>query len=187
MIEGGVRSFALRSEGAEAGAAADRGPSAGRPLGHRGRIEELDEGLPALDPGRKTIEQLIAILPGHGQPDRAFPDDGDAPAGIAQGAQVAQVAGTVAEYLLAPETDIARRWPVVTAGMAMPEAAMDQDDSPVPCQLQVGTAGKATGVRAVAKAAREKPGADEELGLRVRAVDAGHHAAAGGFGDGVHT
>ena len=70
--------------------------------------------------------------------------------------------------------------------MAMPETAMNKDHRAIPGQLEVGAARKVAAVGAEPEAVGEEALADEELGPGVGAVDTGHHAAAGGAGDGVH-
>jgi hypothetical protein len=70
--------------------------------------------------------------------------------------------------------------------MSVPKAAVDEDDCLMLGQLKVGAPGKVAAIDTVPVTAREKPLADEELGLRIRTSDPRHHAAALGGGEGVH-
>jgi hypothetical protein len=58
--------------------------------------------------------------------------------------------------------------------VAVPKAAVDEDDGFVFGKDDVGAAGKVFGVEAEAEAESVKDGADEDLGLGVLAFDAGH-------------
>lgn len=62
--------------------------------------------------------------------------------------------------------------------MAMPVATMDEDHEPVFRQYNVGPAGQVLDVQPVPEAACVQVAADLDLGARVLAPNAGHHARA---------
>lgn len=83
------------------------------------------------------------------------------------------VALFVAFYLLLPELAIALgQYEVFAAFVAVPEAAVDEDDGPVLAQDNVGGAGEPAHVDPVAVATRVQVTAHEHLGLGVLALDA---------------
>ena len=62
--------------------------------------------------------------------------------------------------------------------MPVPEAAVDEDDSAIAREDQVGLAGQFAAVQAITIAEAVKAAADEQFGPGVLAPDAGHHTAA---------
>ena len=85
------------------------------------------------------------------------------------------VALFVTFYLLLPELAIALWWYVVPAAfVAVPEAAVDEDDCLVLAQYYVGCAGQALDIYAVAVAMGMEVTAHEHLGFGVLALDARH-------------
>jgi hypothetical protein len=97
------------------------------------------------------------------------------PAEVAQLDAFFDVALFVAFYFLLPELAITLwHYKVFAAFVAVPEAAVDEDDCLVFAQYYVGGAGQAFDVYAVAVAVGMKVAAHNQLRLGVLALDARH-------------
>ena len=113
---------------------------------------------------------------------RAGPDGDDVPAESGQGGLVAGVAGAVAFDLRPPPVAARLRQAEVRAVLvAVPEAAVDEDDGPVLRQDEVGPAGepavpRAADGEAIAQAVEHR--ADDELRPGIAAADARHQRGA---------
>lgn len=96
---------------------------------------------------------------------------------------LAEIIGHVAADFLLPELGPGfGDHEVAAALVAVPEAAVHEDHSPVPGQHEVGPAGQVLAMQAVTQPVSVQVLADEQLGLGVLAPDAGHVVAAGGRG-----
>ena len=105
----------------------------------------------------------------------AFPDGDDGPGeGVeALGAQF--IAGDVAGHFLLPEAGVAFRDDIFgAAAVAVPEAAVDEDDGTVLGEDEVGRAGQTSVVEPVAITATPQFVPDGPLGSRILRADAGH-------------
>lgn len=116
----------------------------------------------------------------------AFPDDDDGPAFGFQLAPGVLVALLVPCYLGGPEVGVGLGYRVVFAVIvAVPEAAVDEDDGAVFGEDDVGFAGEASVVDAVAEAQAPEGFAEEQLRLGGGGVDGGHVCVALGGCEGV--
>ena len=105
----------------------------------------------------------------------ALPDDDCVPAEVAQLDAFFYVALFVAFYLLFPEWGVALgHYKVLASFVAVPEAAVDEDDGAVLAQHYVGGAGQAFDVYPVAVAVCVQITAHNHFGLCVLALDARH-------------
>ena len=97
------------------------------------------------------------------------------PAEAAQLDAFLYIALFVAFYFLFPEWGVALgHYKVAAAFVAVPEAAVDEDDGAVLAQYYVGGAGQALDIYAVAIAVGMQVTAHNQLGLGVLALDACH-------------
>lgn len=109
----------------------------------------------------------------------AFPDDDDAPTLCLQLAPGVLVTLPVAGYLGGPEVGVGPGDRVILAVLvAVPEAAVDEDDGAVLGEDDVRRAWKAAVVDAVAEAEAPEGATQEELRLGGGGVDGGHVAVA---------
>ena len=116
----------------------------------------------------------------------AFPDDDDSPAFGFQLAPCVLVALLVPCYLGGPEVGVGFGDGVVlTVFVSVPEAAVDEDDGAVFGEDDVGFAGEALVVDAVAEAQAPEGFAEEQLRLGGGGVNGGHVCVALGGGEGV--
>jgi len=67
----------------------------------------------------------------------------------------------------------------------MPEAPMDENRRAVSRKYEIGATWQSGNVRSVPQPFPEQPLPDRELGFRILAPDAGHHAAANGRRDDI--
>ena len=109
-----------------------------------------------------------------------------APAVGAQLGLLPDVVGDIAAKLVGPE-----RGPglwhaaVCTTIVAVPEAAMDEENSPELGQNQVWTTGQVLDMEAVSKTLAMKMLTHNHLGLSVLAPDTGHYVTTGSWGEGI--
>ena len=97
------------------------------------------------------------------------------PAEVAQLDAFFDIALFVAFYFLFPERGVALGHYKITATLvAVPEAAVDEDDGAVLAQYYVGGAGQVLDIYAVAVAMGMQVTAHNQLGLGVLALDARH-------------
>ena len=97
------------------------------------------------------------------------------PAEVAQLDAFFDIALFVAFYFLFPERGVALgHYKVLATLVAVPEAAVDEDDGAVFAQHYVGGAGQALDIYAVAVATGVQVTAHNHLGLGVLALDACH-------------
>jgi hypothetical protein len=104
------------------------------------------------------------------------PKDEDQPSSSFQRGLIGAVARNVAVKLGVPECPTGGRaltpsWAIV----AVPEAAMDEDDGAIARQYYVRIARKILAVQAIPKAVSEKRGADILFGPGVSSLYCGHH------------
>ena len=105
----------------------------------------------------------------------SFPNDDCVPAEVAQLYAFFYVALFVALDFLFPERGVALgHYKVAAAFVAVPEAAVDEEDGAVLAQHYVGGAGQALDIYAVAVAVGMQVAAHNQLGLGVLALDARH-------------
>ena len=117
----------------------------------------------------------------------AFPHHNNLPPQLAEFTTHAAVALDVGLELGVPERSIGLRCcRVAAAGVAVPEAAMDEDDHAMPGQHDVGLAREVLAMQAEPVAHPVQGRSDEPLRSCVLAADAGDVPAAVGFGDPVH-
>jgi hypothetical protein len=110
--------------------------------------------------------------------DVAFPDRDDLPTGRFQSSVVLPVAALIALKLCVPKRGI-RGWsPAARTIMAMPEAAVDEDNSVVGSQNDVRCAREVLAMKPIPKAIREELAPYSALGSSVATANCGHHSRA---------
>lgn len=121
-------------------------------------------------PGRGFRDGGICILA-----EFAFPDGDDGPGEGVEALGVEFVAGDVAGYLFFPESGVRLGFDVLGAtAVAVPEAAVDEDDGAVLGQDEVGGAGEALVIEPVPVALVPQCVPDGPLWACVPGTDAGH-------------
>ena len=127
-------------------------------------LGDLQLGLYARDGG-------VKILRG----EFAFPYGDDGPGEGVESLGVEFVAGDVSGYLFFPESDVRLGFDVLGAtSVAVPEAAVDEDDGAVLGQDEIGGAGEAFVIETVAVAFVPQCVPDCPLRACVPGTDAGH-------------
>lgn len=135
----------------------------------------LQIGLYAGDGG---VKDLLAEF--------AFPDGDDGPGEGVEALGVEFVAGDVAGYLFFPESGVRLGIDVLGAtSVAVPEAAVDEDDGAVLGQDEIGGAGEALVIEPVPVALAPQCIPDGPLRSCVPGTDAGH--VVGPLGGGCHS
>lgn len=154
-----------------------RSTSSVSPLGNHFRFADLDLVGTAAEPGSEKIGRHLNLsrLPG-----RTFPDRCHAPSGREQCAARGVVPHHIRHELRLPEFR-AGGWDggVAAARMAMPEAAMYENDCPVLRKYEIRSTRKALRVQLVAEASGMHRAAKSHFGPRVLASDPGHHPGTG--------
>ena len=119
--------------------------------------------------------------------DFTFPDDDDAPTGGLQGCLFLFVAFDIAFEFLGPEFDVGfGHGGDFATFMAMPEAAIDENDGMPFGEDDVGMSRQFGGMEAIAEAKRMEVVAHDNLRLRVFRADFAHGGAALFWREGVH-
>ena len=130
----------------------------------------------ATDPSVHAIKGMDQC--GRGQ--LAFPDDRCSPSEVANRRHVAFVAFDVASELLRPELRPGLRdGGIPAAGMAMPEATMNEDGATMPRQNQIGPPRQAAVMQDVSETQAMQSLPQGQLRLGVLPPDPRHHARAG--------
>ncbi len=128
-------------------------------------------GLGGLQIGLYARDCGVKVLLG----EFAFPDGDDGPGEGVEALGVEFVAGDVAGHFLTPELLVGLGNGVLGAtAVAVPEAAVDEDDGAVLGQDEVGFAGKAFVVESVPVTPAPQLGPHNLLRSRVTGADAGH-------------
>ena len=129
-------------------------------------------GLGGLQIGFYAGDGGVEVLLG----EFAFPDGDDGPGEGVEALGVEFVAGDVAGYLFFPESGVRLGFDVLGATtVAVPEAAVDEDDGAVLGQHEVGGAGEAAVIEPVAVAPSPQFAPDGPLRGRVFGVDLRHN------------
>lgn len=116
----------------------------------------------------------------------AFPDGDDGPGEGVEALGVEFVAGDVAGYLVFPEAGVRLGFDVLGAtSVAVPEAAVDEDDSAVLGQDEIGGAGESSVIEPVAVSPAPEFTPYCPLRGGVPGTDAGH--VVGPLGGGCHS
>lgn len=119
-------------------------------------------------------------------PQRAFPDDGYAPAKLLKRCYVAGVPVDISLQLFFPKICICLWSGCISAALVpMPKAAMHEYHSPVLREHEIWGAWKASNMQPVAEPTCKKTGSKHPLRPSILSADARHHAAAlrSGFGE----
>ena len=132
------------------------------------------------DQDRDVGQPLRGVL------ESALPDDQDAPPELGKVPLVACISPDIfIEFCLPEGWASRRRGRVVTAGVAMPETAMDKDGQPVSWQHQVWRAREILAMKPKAKALCVKKSTQLHLWGGIPAPDATHHPRACGVVDNI--
>ena len=116
----------------------------------------------------------------------AFPNGDDGPGEGVEALGVEFVAGDVGGDFLLPEGGVGLWFHVLgTTAVAVPEAAVDEDDGAVLGQHEVGGAGESAVIEPVAVATSPQFAPDGPLRTGVPGTDAGHVVGALGWGHSV--
>ena len=111
---------------------------------------------------------------------RAFPDDCNSPACLKQMISVTPVSFHVGMKLGLPELCASGRGcRVRTAGMSMPEAAVNEAYCSKLTKHQIRCAGEFPVVKTISQATSMQSPTESEFGLRIPAADSSHHAGTG--------
>ena len=128
-----------------------------------------------------AVEGFEGFFALEGAAELAFPDADDSPAEGLEFGGLAEVTGSVGRDFGQPEVGVGfRHGRIAATGVAVPEAAVDENDGFVPRQDDVGMAGEFA-LDAKAQAFREQELSDQDFRFCVLALD-GCHAAAALFG-----
>lgn len=128
-----------------------------------------------------AVEGFEGFFALEGAAELAFPDADDSPAEGLEFGGLAEVTGSVGRDFGQPEVGVGfRHGRIAATGVAVPEAAVDEDDGAVLGEDDVGSAGELA-LQAEAQAAGEQELAHQDFGLGVPALD-GSHASAALFG-----
>ena len=128
-------------------------------------------GLGGLQIGLYARNGVVKILLG----EFTFPDGDDGPGEGVEALGVEFVAGDVAGYLFFPESGVRLGFDVLGAtALAVPEAAVDEDDGAVLGQDEIGGAGEAAVIEPVPVDLVPQCVPDCTLRCRVLGTDAGH-------------
>ena len=120
-----------------------------------------------FDAGDGVVEVLLGEF--------TLPDGDDGPGEGVEALGIEFVAGDVACYFLLPEFNMGLRHDIFGAvAVAVPEAAVDEDDGAIFRQYQIRRSGQALVVEPVSVAAAPQFVPDGPLGDRVLRADAGH-------------
>lgn len=136
------------------------------------------------DPGNGFRQQRFPRKTA-GSPHGAFPDFKDPPSLGKQGLAVSVIPVPVAGDFVTPELRPGSRQPEQMTVMAMPETAVNQNDSLPAGQNDIGSSWQLSVMKAVAESFCMQGFTEQDLGFRILAPDPGHHAAADSRRDNV--
>ena len=123
---------------------------------------------PALQAPRDALDDTVRVFANFVLPHTKVP-----PASCLQRERLPAVAIDVLAELAVPEGPVRSRVNVVL-GAAVPEAAVDEKRELVRCDDEVGLATGCLQLQPIAKTGLPKRATNDELGLGVLALDAGH-------------